>query len=62
MITGAGSLTDAKITPTEIDFPVAPETTIGDFMELEERLCSMFTPVKFDLEYHWENVDGDEEG
>jgi hypothetical protein len=41
---------------TGIDFPVAAPTTIGNFGDLEEALNRMFAPVKFDLEYHWEDV------
>lgn len=47
-----------SIKQTGIDFPVTLPTTLGDFGELEAALNNMFAPVKFDLEYHWENVDG----
>lgn len=56
VITGEGTLTDSKVTPTGIDFPVTPDTTIQDFGDLEEALTNMFEGVKFDLEYHWEDV------
>lgn len=56
MITGSGTLTDSKVTPTGIDFPVIETTTIGEFMELEGALNKMFEGAKFDLEYHWEDV------
>lgn len=56
MITGSGTLTDAKVTPTGIDFPVTPTTTLGDLGDLEDALGNVFEGAKFELEYHWEEV------
>jgi hypothetical protein len=43
---------------TGIDFPVSQETTIKKFTDLEEALNNIFEGVKFDLDFHWEKVDG----